>query len=159
MRLAYKRVNKNNFSDLVKMYNSLQKDFPPFREPKHSHRNLNRYISNPRFLAFLVYLGSRIIAYQLIDLQFGGKKRARHESMAVKRRYRRKGYGKEIFHYFIKYVRPKGARVIIIRTGSSNNVMKRIFEKSDFKRYKTIKNQRVNGDDTYWYSADNRSNK
>ena len=40
---------------------------------------------------------------------------------------------------------------IVTRSVSSNKREQHILEKFNFKKYKTIKNQRINGDDSYWY--------
>lgn len=99
----------------------------------------------------LVFDKSKVIGY----VSYGfNKKRGWIRGIAIKKKYRNQGIGKKLYKKAINEIKKKKIKKIVTRTWSSNSPSISLIKKMGFIKTKTIKNTRINGDDTIWFKLE-----
>lgn len=151
MKTTIKKVTRANLKDLDELYKATQKTLVLIKNQQSREKDFEKYVNNPRFIAYLLYYGKNVIVYQTINLKFR-KNTARMRGMAVRKEFRNRGYGTKLLRFCLKKLRSeKNIKEAVTRTWSTNIATIRMIESAGFRKYKTIKKQRINGADTLWY--------
>lgn len=151
MKIKILKVTKRNLKDLEELCIATQSALVPIKNQQSREKDFAKYVDDPRFIAYLLYYDNKAIVYQTIDLRFR-KNTVRMRGLAVRKEFRKKGYGTKLLRFCLKRLRSeKKFKEAVTRTWSKNTGAIRMIESAGFRKYKTIKKQRMNGADTYWY--------
>lgn len=103
-------------------------------------------------LVFIAKDKNKIIGYSFCDVS--NKKRVRLKGIVVHKSYQGKGIGEKLIKKVLNELKNLNCKKVVTRTWSSNNKSISLFTKFGFEKYYTIKNQRINGDDTIWFKLE-----
>jgi RimJ/RimL family protein N-acetyltransferase len=149
--MNYKYFSKEDLSLFQLFDKKISKDFLKFRKPSNKQSNLNTYISNKNKSILLVLDRGKIIGYQAFSIN--GKK-ARLIGAGILREYRRKGIAKSLVNSALNQMKKRKVKRVISRTWESNLASRALLEGSGFKKYKVVKRDRINGEDSIWFKLD-----
>ena len=140
-------------SDIPKIESLLEKvkyDFLRTRKGKRS--SLKRSLLNQKYKMIIALDKSKIIGY--VAYKFKSKKEAKLIGIAVLKNYRGKDIGKKLFDKSIKDMQKRGIKRIITRTWEKNHTSQKLMKSFGFKLYRTIFNDRINGESTCWFKRE-----
>tara|TARA_Y100000310_G_C20576988_1_gene760956 strand:+ start:852 stop:1328 length:477 start_codon:yes stop_codon:yes gene_type:complete len=150
--ISIRKVTKKNFRDFKHLYTEGRRSFVRFRDEEDNWTlKPERFLEGDKYFAYVLYKDGRVIAYLANVLDFKKKGVAKLHAGEVKKKFRGRGYGIKINRFVIKKMKEKGYKKIVVRTWSSNQASQGMFKKLGFEKYRTIKNNRVNGDDSVWW--------
>lgn len=86
------------------------------------------------------------VAYKLLS-----KKRWKIIGIAIKKEYRKKGFGEKLIKSALTRIEKTGPTAIIARTRESNRGSQALLTRVGFEKYRTILDDRVNGEATIWF--------
>ena len=148
----FRKVTKKNFDDFKHIYTEGRRSFVRFRDEKLNWSlKPERFLDSSKYFGYVLYKGSKVIGYLTVVLDYNGKRRAKLHAGEIKKEFRGRGYGTKLNRFVIKKIKDLNYKEIVVRTWSGNQASQGMFRKLGFEKYKTIKNQRVNGDDSVWY--------
>lgn len=151
--LTYTLLNSSNFNKFEAFRQSVEKDF--VKEKPNLKKNSKKQKVHPlkkrNLKIILVFDKSKIIGY----VSYGfNKKRGWIRGIAIKKNYRNQGIGKKLYKKAISEIKKKKIKIIVTRTWSSNTHSINLIKKMGFIKTRTIKNTRINGDDTIWFKLE-----
>lgn len=146
--MKYTYIKKEYTNSLNKLSKDLESEFVPQR--KHKKNNpVEKYFTTPNLYMLLAIDGSKVVGYRVYSILKDN--RGRFMGIGVAKKYRRRGIATKLYNIAIKDLKKKHVKEIITKTWSTNTRSIPLFEKMGFKKYKTIKNARIDGSDTVWY--------
>ncbi|MDP1695223.1 MAG: GNAT family N-acetyltransferase [Candidatus Woesearchaeota archaeon] len=146
--MDYAHLKKRDLEKIEIFLKSLEDDFLQSR--KIRKRNpLERYIDNLNLRMIIAKDRRNIMGY--ISYEFNVRGAGKIIGIGVSKNYRGKGIGEALFKRALKELSKKHKR-IITRTWSTNTTSRSLIEKMGFKKYRVIKNKRIDGSDDVWLS-------
>lgn len=148
--MQFRYLKREDLYDLEQFMNKIGKDFLPTRN-KSQKGKLDKYLLNPKYKMILALDESKIIGYAAFI--FKSNKRAALKGIGLLKKYRKKGIGKNLALLAIKEIKKKGIKTIISRTWESNTASQSLMGSIGLKKYRTIKNDRINGESSVWFKS------
>ncbi len=146
--MKFVNINSKNIPLLKKRVKAIEKDFVPFRK-KRKNNPLEDYLVKDNLHMILVSDKNNFIAYISYDDKY--KKGGYIRGIWVDKRYRGKGLATKLYRKAINNLKKKNIKQIIVRTWEKNAPSRLVIEKLGFRKYRTIKNDRIDGDNTVWF--------
>ena len=152
MKFKFKRVDNSNSKDFLKLYEKFSRDTIWFKKEKErsGEPELKRILKKD-LIGVIVYDGENPIAFNVFDINFKSTKRGYLNDLFIDRKYRNHDLAEFIRKRTVNILKKLGVKEIITRTWSKNKAMIHLNEKTGFKLYRTIKNDRKDGSDTLWF--------
>ena len=146
--MDYAHLKKRDLEKIKIFLESLKDDFLQAR--KIRKRNpLEKYIANHNLRMIIAKDKGKIIGY--VSYEFNVRGAGKIIGIGVSKKYRGKGIGEALFKRALKELSKKHKK-IITRTWSANTTSRSLIEKMGFKKYRVIKNRRIDGSDDIWLS-------
>jgi len=144
--IFYRYLKESDLDNFNKFQDIIKRDFLLFRNKKR--RNVKRYTKSKKLFMLLAIKDKRLIGYQAFSIN--GKK-GRLIGIAVLKQHRKKGIAKRLVSISLRKMKSKGVKKVISRTWETNIASQRLLEHFGFIKYRTVKNDRINGESSVWY--------
>ena len=139
---------QENLLDLKVFLHKIKGDFLPTRK-REKGRALEDYITRGRYRMLLAIQGDFVVGYISYDTMYF--KSSRLIGLGVLPELRGKGLGTELIQRALMDLKARGLKSVVTRTWENNQASQALLKKFGFKRYKTIKDDRTNGEATIWF--------
>jgi len=146
--MKYIYIKKEYIDSLKKLLKDLGPEFVSLRKSRKNNP-IEKYFTDTTLRLIVAIDGSKVVGYKAYKIM--SDSRCKSLGMGVAKKYRRKGIIYKLYRLQIADLKKRHINEIITRTWSTNNKSIPLFEKLGFKKYRTIKNTRVNGADSVWY--------
>ncbi|MBD3362056.1 GNAT family N-acetyltransferase [Candidatus Woesearchaeota archaeon] len=148
--MRYEKLNPKNISDFKKFFNAVKKDFLQFRKfDPHRKKTFEDYLTSKNLNILLAIEKNKVVGYSAYDTNYKGK--GKLIGIGFLRKHRGKGNGLKLAKKVMTILKRAGNKEIVTRTWESNSSSQRLFKQLGFKKYKTIKNDRANGESTFLF--------
>ncbi|MBN1645075.1 GNAT family N-acetyltransferase [Candidatus Woesearchaeota archaeon] len=148
--MKYEKLSEKNISEFKKFFNSIKKDFLQFRKfDPHRRKTFEDYLTSPNLNILLEIEKNKIVGYSAYDTNYKG--RGKLIGIGFLRKYRGKGHGLKLAKKVVSILKCAGNKDIVTRTWESNSASQKLFKQLGFKKYRTIKNDRINGESTFLF--------
>ena len=145
--MKYEYIKREHIDSLNTLLKDLGPEFVSLRNPRKNN-SIEKYFTNPNLKMILAIDSSKVVGYESYIIN---NNRCKFIGIGVEKKYRRYGVASKLNDLAISDLKKKHVKEIKARTWSTNIKSRSLLEKLGFKKYKTIKNARVNGTDTVWY--------
>ncbi|MGV8086399.1 MAG: GNAT family N-acetyltransferase [Candidatus Woesearchaeota archaeon] len=146
--MKYIYFKKKYLNSLNKLAKELQKEFIQQRT-SNNNTPIDRYFKDSKAKLILAIDKSQVVGYRVYTIL--NDNRGRFMGIGVAKKYRRKRIATKLYNIAINDLKNKNVKEVITKTWSTNTRSIPLFEKMGFKKYKTIKNARIDGSDTIWF--------
>jgi ribosomal protein S18 acetylase RimI-like enzyme len=143
-------LTQENLIDLRVFLHKVKGDFLATKERGKSNP-LEEYVTRGRFRMILAIQGDFVAGYVAYDTMY--HKSSKIIGIAVLPDLRGKGVGSELLQRAIMDLKGRGLKSTMTKTWESNAASIALLQKSGFKKYKTVKDDRVNGESTLWFKC------
>lgn len=148
MVITITKLHKKHLPELEHFLHLIKNDFVRFRRP--SKRNaLTDYLSKKYLRMLLAFNEKNVDGYAAYDLNY--RKMGRIIGIGILPAFRRKGVGSALVKRIFSGFKKKKISWVVSRTWSSNHASQRLLESHSFEKYRVVKNDRENGESTFWY--------
>jgi ribosomal protein S18 acetylase RimI-like enzyme len=143
-------LQQENLIDLRVFLHKVKGDFLATRERTKSNA-LEDYVTRGRFRMILAMQGDMVAGYAAYDTMY--HKSSKIIGIAVLPALRGQGVGSELLQRAIIDLKNRGLKSTVTKTWESNAASIALLKKFGFKKYKTVKDDRINGESTIWFKC------
>ena len=144
--MKYVKLSKKYLKDFEKFIQTLSKDFVFVKNLKSN--KINKYFDKSYLHMLLVLDNQKIVGYHAYNSNLRGK--GYLIGVGISKKYRNKKIASTLLKKSLNDLKNKGIKEVKVRTWENNLVSLNMLRKFGFKKYKTIKNDRIDGTSTIW---------